>query len=241
MLYIIIARATPWLRLSIAGVVAALSIACLPRRLWASQLRRLGFICALIAAFTALGADGVPPVLQPHSLPASLEGVHATLQPGTPYSYVVFNLFGWVTITRRSFNLAITAAALTFCALQSASLCLVTTPGEEMALGLSRCAARARVARLRAVCRRRVASGASGVHAVSRGAARCLRLAAHAHTHAVPGRRPERRSPHKQPTPAPAGVASSAQVAGTTAAAGRAHAPHRAHAAAVPALHVTRV
>lgn len=36
----------------------------------------------------------------------------------------------------RSVNLGITAAALTFCALQSASLCLVTTPGEEMAAAL---------------------------------------------------------------------------------------------------------
>jgi general transcription factor 3C polypeptide 2 len=77
-------------------------------------------------------------MLQQHSLPASLEGINVPLRPETPYSYVVFNLFGWVTITRRSINLAITASALTFCALQSASLCLVTTPGEEMALGLSR-------------------------------------------------------------------------------------------------------
>jgi len=77
-------------------------------------------------------------MLQQHSLPASLEGINAPLKPDVPYSYVVFNLFGWITITRRSINLAITASALTFCALQSASLCLVTTPGEEMALGLSR-------------------------------------------------------------------------------------------------------
>jgi general transcription factor 3C polypeptide 2 len=138
MLYVIIARSTPVLRLGIAGVVAAFTIVCLPRRLWLSQLQRLGFICGLIFVFTALGADGVPPVLQEHSLPASLEGINVPLRPETPYSYVVFNLFGWITVTRRSINLAITASALTFCALQSASLCLVTTPGEEMALGLSR-------------------------------------------------------------------------------------------------------
>lgn len=138
MLYVLIARATPLLRLGIACVVAAFTVTCLPRRLWVSQFKRLGFICGLIFVFTALGADGVPPVLQQHSLPPSLEGVSAPLTPDTPYSYVVFNLFGWITITRRSINLAITASALTFCALQSASLCLVTTPGEEMALGLSR-------------------------------------------------------------------------------------------------------
>jgi energy-coupling factor transporter transmembrane protein EcfT len=142
MLYVVIARATPWLRLSIAGVVAGLTVACLPPRLWASQLRRLTFICSLIFLFTALGADGVPPVLQQHSLPPGLEGMaaaSASLTPEPRYSYVLFNLFGWITITRRSVNLAVTAAALTFCALQSASLCLVTTPGEEMAAALSRC------------------------------------------------------------------------------------------------------
>lgn len=138
MLYVVIARATPVLRLGIAGVVAAFSVTCLPRRLWVSQFKRLGLICGFIFVFTALGADGVPPMLQQHSLPASLEGINAPLKPDVPYSYVVFNLFGWITITRRSINLAITASALTFCALQSASLCLVTTPGEEMALGLSR-------------------------------------------------------------------------------------------------------
>lgn len=41
-----------------------------------------------------------------------------------------------MTVTKRSINLAITAGALTFCALQSSSLCLVTTPGEEMAVAL---------------------------------------------------------------------------------------------------------
>jgi len=137
MLYVVIARATPLFRLGIAGCIAALSVICLPRRLWVSQLKRLGFICGLIFLFTAVGSDGVPPLLQQHSLPGALEGLDLQLKPDTPYSYVLLNL-GIITVTRRSINIAITAAALTFCALQSASLCLITTPGEEMALGLSR-------------------------------------------------------------------------------------------------------
>ena len=44
--------------------------------------------------------------------------------------------------------MAITAASLTFCALQSASLCLVTTPGEEMAMGLGRWLAPLRLLRV---------------------------------------------------------------------------------------------
>eukprot|EP00878_Enallax_costatus_P025753 GHUV01027580.1.p1 GENE.GHUV01027580.1~~GHUV01027580.1.p1 ORF type:complete len:269 (+),score=43.31 GHUV01027580.1:230-1036(+) len=137
LLYVVIARATPLLRLGVAGGVATLTMICLPRRLWISQLKRLGFICGLIFVFTAIGSDSVPPLLQQHSVPGSVEGLNVRLTPDTPYSYVILNL-GIMTITRRSINLAVTAAALTFCALQSASLCLVTTPGEEMALGLSR-------------------------------------------------------------------------------------------------------
>jgi energy-coupling factor transport system permease protein len=135
-IYILIARATPWLRVGIAAFIAGLTMATLPRRLWAAQLRRLALICGVIFAFTALGADGVPPLLQARALPNGLEGL-PPLSPEAPYSYVVLNL-GIITVTRRSINLAITAAALTFCALQSASLCLVTTPGEEMAVALQR-------------------------------------------------------------------------------------------------------
>jgi energy-coupling factor transport system permease protein len=136
-MYVMVARASPALRLCIAGGVAVLSVACLPPRLWRGQLSRLALICGAIAVFTALGADSVPPLLQARHPPGALEGLDATLAPETRYAYVIANL-GIVTITRRSINLAITAAALTFCALQGASLCLVTTPGEEMALGLAR-------------------------------------------------------------------------------------------------------
>lgn len=137
MLYVVIARASPLFRLAVAGCVAALSAACLPRRLWAGQMKRLCFICGLIFTFTVLGSDGVPPLLQAHSVPPALEGMSARLAPDAPYSYVLADL-KLITVTRRSVNLAITAASLTFCALQSASLCLVTTPGEEMATALGR-------------------------------------------------------------------------------------------------------
>lgn len=100
-LYIIIARATPALRVGIAAAVAGLSILCLPRRLWVSQLQRLGFICGLILLFTAIGSDSVPPLLQQHSLPGSMEGLNMRLAPDTPYSYVLLDLGGFVTVTRR--------------------------------------------------------------------------------------------------------------------------------------------
>ena len=54
-----------------------------------------------------------------------------------PYRYVLFH-FWWITITKRSLNLAIAVAGLTFAALQAASLCLVTTPPEAMAAAVGR-------------------------------------------------------------------------------------------------------
>lgn len=107
----------------------------LPPRLWASQIKRLAFICTLIFVFTALGSDGVPPVLQPRSPPPALESLPVLPPSPGGYSYVVFHV-GFITITRRSINLAITASTLTFTALQAASLVLITTRAEEMAMAL---------------------------------------------------------------------------------------------------------
>ena len=65
-------------------------------------------------------------------LPASMAALGAP-----PYRYVLFH-FGWVTVTKRSLSLAVALTSLTFAALQSASLCLVTTPPEAMARAVGR-------------------------------------------------------------------------------------------------------
>lgn len=132
-LYLLIARATPAIRLAISLTVAAVTVANFPRRMWQPQLSRLALLCGLIFVFTALGTDGVPPVLQVRAPPPGLEGLPALAPTG--YQYVLLHV-GPITITHRSLNLAVTAASLTFSALQTASLCLVTTPGEEMAVAL---------------------------------------------------------------------------------------------------------
>ncbi|KXZ51372.1 hypothetical protein GPECTOR_13g861 [Gonium pectorale] len=72
-------------------------------------------------------------VKQARAPPPLLEGL-PPLEPSA-YQYVLLHV-GPITVTHRSLNLAITAASLTFSALQTASLCLVTTPGEEMAIAL---------------------------------------------------------------------------------------------------------
>lgn len=68
----------------------------------------------------------------PDALPASMAALGAP-----PYRYVLFH-WGWITITRRSLNLAVALAGLTFAALQGASLCLVTTPPEAIAGAVGR-------------------------------------------------------------------------------------------------------
>ncbi|GAX78117.1 hypothetical protein CEUSTIGMA_g5559.t1 [Chlamydomonas eustigma] len=134
--YFMVARSSPVVRVCIAGAVALASVAVLPPRLWRSQLTRLGILCSVLMMMTALFSDGLPPVLQPRDPPPLIysEPGLPPLQP-TGYNYVVLHVW-FITITQRSINLALTVGALTFTALQSASLCLVTTPGEEMAEGL---------------------------------------------------------------------------------------------------------
>jgi general transcription factor 3C polypeptide 2 len=63
-----------------------------------SQLRRLGLLCGAIFMLTALGADGVPPVLQPRAPPSLIEAMPPV--PATSYQYVLLHVF-FITVTHR--------------------------------------------------------------------------------------------------------------------------------------------
>ncbi|CAL8467723.1 g7261 [Coccomyxa elongata] len=134
-LLMVMARASATARLSLSLGLAAITAAALPRKLWQPQLRRLGMLGLIIFIFTAIGADGVPPVLQTRGVPPAAEGLPSSVSTPGSYRYVLFH-FWFITITRRSLSLAVAASCLTFVALQSASLSLTTTPAEEMTLGL---------------------------------------------------------------------------------------------------------
>ncbi|KAL0050131.1 hypothetical protein WJX82_004900 [Trebouxia sp. C0006] len=134
-LLVYMARASAVMRLSIAAGCALLTAIALPPRLWKPQLRRLGLLALLLFVFTAIGSDGVPPMLQQRHPPTALEGLPGMPRPAQSYRYVILHL--WIiTITRRSISLGIAAASLTFVAFQSASLCLTCTPAEELAVAL---------------------------------------------------------------------------------------------------------
>lgn len=63
---LIMARAAPVVRLVVAGVLVAASVAALPRRLWQPQLLRLGGLSAVIFFFTLIGKLGKCLVRQLH-------------------------------------------------------------------------------------------------------------------------------------------------------------------------------
>lgn len=157
---ILMARVSNPMRITLVGTVAALSIAALPYRLWKPQLLRLAGLCAFIFCFAAFGSDSVAPVMSDRAPTAATSTItnlstssgaqvsHTSLGTtvipnsmadviGQSYTYVVLNL-GPFSVTKRSLNLAITLAGLMFVALQSASLCLITTPPERMALAVGR-------------------------------------------------------------------------------------------------------
>lgn len=62
---LVMARASPAMRVVIVALLALATMAALPRRLWEPQLKRLGGLCAILFVFTALGESR--PVIPPRS------------------------------------------------------------------------------------------------------------------------------------------------------------------------------
>jgi energy-coupling factor transport system permease protein len=120
---------------AVAAALALLSMLALPPRVWAPQLRGLAALSLLVFAFSALGADAVPPLTQPR-LPAGALEALPSLSPSAPYSYRLFTL-GPLAATRRGAAFAASAALLAFSALQAAHLALCTTPPEALAHALA--------------------------------------------------------------------------------------------------------
>lgn len=156
---VLMSRSSVTFRIVVVIVLMLISMTALEKRLWAPQLLRVGGLCGILFLFTALGSDAAAPVLSdrvptnilpklfessPLSEPFGSSQYHTIdsismkdFSPRSGYSYVVLWL-GPFTITKRSLSLAVTLSSLTFVALQTASLCLVSTPPERMAMAVGR-------------------------------------------------------------------------------------------------------
>eukprot|EP00803_Ostreobium_quekettii_P004653 evm.model.scf_1683EXC.3 EVM.evm.TU.scf_1683EXC.3 scf_1683EXC:5733-7420(-) len=120
---------------TIALSLLTLTMATLPRRTWSQQLRPVAIMGIFYFIITSLFADGAPPVTQTRSLPTSMDATLLPIAADSRYSYVIFR-FLFLTVTQKSVKLAVSTVCLIFVALQSASLCLTTTPPEELAFSL---------------------------------------------------------------------------------------------------------
>ncbi|KAL3695924.1 hypothetical protein R1sor_010000 [Riccia sorocarpa] len=134
-LVVLPARAHISVRVGMVGLLILATICSLPRRIWQDQLGRMFLLSGFLFVLTALGTDGVPPVVQPRTPPASLEGLPEILPSFSGYSYVVMKL-GPLLLTRKGLSLASATSCLSFTVLQSATLCLTTTTPEQLAAGL---------------------------------------------------------------------------------------------------------
>lgn len=125
-------------RLAMTGMMALITILSFPARMWKPQLARVIGLSLIVLVLTACGSDGVAPVLSGGRAPVAdiiPESHAASLYPS--YRYTVLNL-GIFSITKRSLALAVTLFSIMCMTLQAASICLVTTPPEQMALALKR-------------------------------------------------------------------------------------------------------
>lgn len=127
-------------KLSVAAFFILVQVATFPPRLWKPQVMRTLAVSGLVLFFTACGSDGVPPVL------SGGRAVEALSSPTLPlgdlsvtnapkYSYTLLNL-GIMSITKRSWALATTLFSLTSMTLTTASITLLTTPPEKLAMSL---------------------------------------------------------------------------------------------------------
>eukprot|EP00850_Spirogloea_muscicola_P018608 SM000172S03081 [mRNA] locus=s172:267526:270202:+ [translate_table: standard] len=147
-LVVLPARAGLGVRAGLVALLAGLTATALPRDLWQDQLSRMAILCCYLFALVALGSDGVAPLVQARCpLPAAdgLPALPPALGGGGGYKYVLLAA-GPLHVTRRGVALAGSSACLTFMALQSAALCLTTTPPEQLVASLAWFAAPLRAA-----------------------------------------------------------------------------------------------
>ncbi|WP_448379779.1 energy-coupling factor transporter transmembrane component T family protein [Gloeomargarita sp.] len=121
--------ANPQWRVLLVGLLLGLtSISGLPRRVWGKQVLGLGVFSLLLLIIIAVTPDGLPVTSQPH-LPADDA-------PATSYRYLLWQ-WHWLTVTQRSWQLAVRVSSLFFTLVYATHLFLLTTPSEAIAAAMT--------------------------------------------------------------------------------------------------------
>ena len=126
---------TPQEKITVCFVLALVTAAALPLRVWRPQLKSLSGLCVILFLLMVAGADSIAPVVQPREPLGADTGLLDLPSLQGHYNYVLFH-FGPAQITRKGVRLAVSSACLTFTVLQSAHLVLCVTTPEAMAAGL---------------------------------------------------------------------------------------------------------
>ncbi|XP_021713616.1 protein ABCI12, chloroplastic-like [Chenopodium quinoa] len=129
------ARSHIYMRFGIVLSLALLSTWILPTDVWKDQLGRVTLLSIILFIVLGLTADSVLPSVTQRTPMPSLTGLPSIPSSFKNYTYVLFK-FGPLQMTRKGLSVASTSACLTFTILQSASLCLSTTPPEQLASAL---------------------------------------------------------------------------------------------------------
>ncbi|PSO49413.1 MAG: hypothetical protein BRC33_07025 [Cyanobacteria bacterium SW_9_44_58] len=123
--------ANPWWRIALVGVLILITfLAKIPLRVWRKQMGWLLILGTFVFILTCIFDDGLAVNHQPR-LPSSDLNLP---QPGE-YNYVLIDE-AWLTVTRRSLELAIRVSTLIFTLIYSTNLYLLTTAPEEITAGL---------------------------------------------------------------------------------------------------------
>ncbi|GAB2210298.1 hypothetical protein Droror1_Dr00015561 [Drosera rotundifolia] len=129
------ARSNISIRFAVVLYLALLSVWTLPKNVWKDQLGRAALLSGVIFIMLAFSADGVAPIVSPRTPPPEISGLPNLPCSFQGYSYIIVKIWP-LQLTRKGLSVASIAACLTFTVLQSASLCLATTPPEELASAL---------------------------------------------------------------------------------------------------------
>lgn len=114
----------------VLGLILITLLARIPLRVWRQQMGWLLVLCSLVFILTCIFDDGLTVQHQPRLPELNLE-----LPQPTDYQYILINQ-SWLTVTRRSLDLAIRVSTIIFTLIYSTNLYLLTTPPEEITAGL---------------------------------------------------------------------------------------------------------